>query len=462
MKNTMILFLLVLLFASISYSQDATTYSTIDEGDWTVESIWVDGNVPPNNGTISNNSIIKINHDVTLYGDFIVDVNSFTLYVNQGNTLIITGDVNSTKNMKTYIQETATFQVGTPPDHCTNYDFCTETSSNNCNYENSEYYVGGSSNSSLSISGLFHLYGDFVVENKFDIQVESRGGFIVEGSFTAKNQAEVSFTGEGENTSSGSIGCNMNFINSAIVSMVGATLDIGGSMLFGNSSDIYIVGSTLNVTDSICSFEGRGSGALITIHSEYSDGSAAPPGDDSQVNSGHFCNEVLPIELLSFTAETIRNQVNLQWSTATETNNDYYTIERSVDLQVWELVAQVRGAGNSNQVLHYSMTDANPLPGLNYYKLKQTDFDGQYEYFGPLPVMIEAVDELDFSVIKRPSEWIIQLQGTNDCQIEIYTLSGQKVLSQQVSVSISIQAPAQAVVIRVITPGNQAVAKIIM
>ncbi|MFA4852207.1 MAG: T9SS type A sorting domain-containing protein, partial [Bacteroidales bacterium] len=89
---------------------------------------------------------------------------------------------------------------------------------------------------------------------------------------------------------------------------------------------------------------------------------------------------VLPIELLSFTSECDNQKIKLLWSTASETNNDYFTIEKSKDLQTWNIVATVNGAGNSNNYIYYSAEDNEPYSGNSYYKLKQTDYDGAFTY----------------------------------------------------------------------------------
>jgi Secretion system C-terminal sorting domain len=94
--------------------------------------------------------------------------------------------------------------------------------------------------------------------------------------------------------------------------------------------------------------------------------------------SGNLC--VLPIELLSFTGEPAGNRNLLKWTTATETNNDYFTIEKSNDAVGWMTVTRVNGAGNSTQVLNYSTYDNEPYPGTTYYRLKQTDYNGAYTY----------------------------------------------------------------------------------
>ena len=91
----------------------------------------------------------------------------------------------------------------------------------------------------------------------------------------------------------------------------------------------------------------------------------------------------LPIELLYFGAKQTDKKVVLDWATASETNNHFFQIERSKDAINYEIVGMVSGAGNSTQQKNYSFTDNDPLTGVSYYKMIQTDFDGETEEFGP-------------------------------------------------------------------------------
>ena len=88
----------------------------------------------------------------------------------------------------------------------------------------------------------------------------------------------------------------------------------------------------------------------------------------------------LPIELVYFEAKCENNEALLKWTTATETNNDHFTIERSYDGTAFEVIAIVDGAGNSTSLIDYSYTDKNFLANRAYYRLKQTDFDGKHSY----------------------------------------------------------------------------------
>jgi hypothetical protein len=91
-------------------------------------------------------------------------------------------------------------------------------------------------------------------------------------------------------------------------------------------------------------------------------------------------NHALPVELIGFSARLVEGRTELQWETATEINNDYFTIEHSTDGQEFRPIGTQPGAGNSNRVMRYSAIHDSPVRGYNYYRLKQTDFDGQYSY----------------------------------------------------------------------------------
>ncbi|MBK0404610.1 zinc-dependent metalloprotease [Adhaeribacter sp. BT258] len=88
----------------------------------------------------------------------------------------------------------------------------------------------------------------------------------------------------------------------------------------------------------------------------------------------------LPVHLETFTAQLVQDQVLLRWKTAQETNNHYFEIERSGNSKDWQLIGKVNGSGNSSVPQAYTFTDADPIQGQNYYRLKQVDYDGRSEY----------------------------------------------------------------------------------
>jgi hypothetical protein len=142
----------------------------------------------------------------------------------------------------------------------------------------------------------------------------------------------------------------------------------------------------------------------------------------------------LPVELLNFDADCEKNIVNLKWKTASETNNDYFTIERSNDAISWEKIITLEGARNSTQQLSYSATDKKPLDGISYYRLMQTDFDGKSEFFNPVAVKCEK-DAANISIEYFPNPATAELGASfknelqNKATVIIYDLFGRKVLS---------------------------------
>ena len=86
----------------------------------------------------------------------------------------------------------------------------------------------------------------------------------------------------------------------------------------------------------------------------------------------------LPIKLVQFDAKAAGAAVEVTWTTAEEKNNDFFSIERSEDGQNFVKIEEIDGAGNSSQILRYKTMDNQPLAGISYYRLKQTDFDGKF------------------------------------------------------------------------------------
>ena len=98
---------------------------------------------------------------------------------------------------------------------------------------------------------------------------------------------------------------------------------------------------------------------------------------------------VLPVELLKFNAECDKGKINTSWATASEMNNDYFTVEKSGDGLNFTPFSIVKGAGNSSKILNYFATDRSPYSGISYYRLRQTDYDGKNSLSNIVPVNCE-------------------------------------------------------------------------
>ncbi|MCJ8288438.1 MAG: T9SS type A sorting domain-containing protein [Crocinitomicaceae bacterium] len=138
---------------------------------------------------------------------------------------------------------------------------------------------------------------------------------------------------------------------------------------------------------------------------------------------------ILPIELNDFYATVEpNNSVRLNWSTFSEYNNDYFTVERSRFGLFWEEVRHVQGAENSQQWNEYLTFDTNPMNGMSYYRLRQTDFDGQMTFSDLRSVNINGSQ---LEVFPNPTNAKLTLTG-NALELEtirIYTVLGQDVTS---------------------------------
>ena len=137
----------------------------------------------------------------------------------------------------------------------------------------------------------------------------------------------------------------------------------------------------------------------------------------------------LPIELVDFSALLKDSRtVDLAWQTASEKNNDYFTIERSTDGKNWTIIQEVKGAGNSNSVLNYETEDVLMEKGIYYYRLKQTDFDGAFTYSDIRAVAVNnPINET--SIYPNPTNGSFTLTYSEDKEAPaLYTSMGTEVV----------------------------------
>ena len=135
----------------------------------------------------------------------------------------------------------------------------------------------------------------------------------------------------------------------------------------------------------------------------------------------------LPIELVFFKAKVCEKAVCLNWETATEINNEYFTIERSADGETWKEIVRMDGAGNSEETLSYSYQDQRPLKGVSYYRLKQTDFDGKFTYSSAEVVMYTHDSGIKIYPNPVSHSLFVESQNIDTYQIEFMNLSSRPV-----------------------------------
>ncbi len=137
----------------------------------------------------------------------------------------------------------------------------------------------------------------------------------------------------------------------------------------------------------------------------------------------------LPVHLLDFNAAAIASNVNVKWTTTSEINNDYFNVEKSLDGKNWLVIGTVKGAGNTEALTNYNFVDANPVMGMQYYRLQQTDINGQFTYSSIAPVNFSTTISSQLNIFPMPANNFInvELPGATDMMVTIYNTNGQKV-----------------------------------
>ncbi len=154
---------------------------------------------------------------------------------------------------------------------------------------------------------------------------------------------------------------------------------------------------------------------------------------------GSLENDALPVELLSFTATALENEVLLRWATASESNNSHFSVERSTNAEVFESIGLVQGAGNSSELLLYQFSDDRPYSGNNFYRIRQVDFSGTYDFSEIVRVPFEQKEDLNLNLYPNPvgSNQILRIEvsGINEVMgtLTLYNSKGQLMLEKQVS-----------------------------
>jgi hypothetical protein len=166
----------------------------------------------------------------------------------------------------------------------------------------------------------------------------------------------------------------------------------------------------------------------------------------------------LPIQLINFTATARQSEVELKWSTASELNNDFFTIQRSRDAENWDDVITVKGAGTVNVRTDYETTDGLPFNGVSYYRLKQTDFDKQYSYSQVRRV--ELNNEFHLKVYPNPSNGTFTVSTGFEIgldNIRLTNMVGQlipiQLQSDQTSTTLTSQSIAPGIYILQVSKG---------
>lgn len=162
--------------------------------------------------------------------------------------------------------------------------------------------------------------------------------------------------------------------------------------------------------------------------------------DWSNFGFGGSVANPLPVKLTAFNVSCAENQIDIQWTTASEQNSSHFVVEKSRDLINWTSVSQVQAAGNSNHEINYSSVDLNGSNGVFYYRLKQVDYNGESEIYGPISVNCEN-SQNEMIVYPNPSNGDFTLeitwnQPSTFTQIQIIDLTGKIIQEMDLNLNV--------------------------
>jgi hypothetical protein len=145
--------------------------------------------------------------------------------------------------------------------------------------------------------------------------------------------------------------------------------------------------------------------------------------------SGLSWSNIVPVQLIYFRGKAEAERVRLNWATATEINSSYFNVERSTDLKDFTAIGKITSAGDSRQRIEYNFLDEAPLPGVNYYRLKQVDKDGTSEYSKIIAISPQT-DASRFIIYPNPSDGNnikLQFDNLELDGIKLVTMLGQEI-----------------------------------
>lgn len=249
----------------------------------------------------------------------------------------------------------------------------------------------------LTVYDTLLVDGDLEVSGQSSLVVQSGGVLLVTGNFIA---------------SGGSVSSNDGKI------VVQGDLSASGSSDINNTSDAFYVYGTVT---------GSGGSTLTGTYADEATLSSADSELYSLASGG-----TLPVEFLYVKAEAAAG-VTIKWATASELNNDFFTVERSKDGVNFEEVASANGAGTSEEINTYEIEDNNAFTGTSYYRVKQTDFDGKSAYSALVKVTNNSVADVKLNVYPNPAVNEVRIDisrlGSN-IEIEIMDINGGSVYSE--------------------------------
>ena len=302
-----------------------------------------------------------------------------------------------------------------------------------------QHFVSNNTTSGITINGVLVIESSGIVIGNQNITTNSSGEIINRGALALSEQIH----------NYGNL-YNSNWISSDYMYIEGYLCNSGTiSISDGEIMDLY--GGTVECGGTLLTDEIRveNDGAEVAVLRDLN--ICRGDGDDPIIDkvSGtvdtatiEVCGRALPVELYTYSVKLEDNQVRIDWSTATEIDNDYFVVERSSDGYSFEEFARVEGSGNSTSIRNYGISDEFPFEGVSYYRLRQVDFDGKMTFFDIKTVENKNgyVDKNGITVFPNPimehSKFEIGLEGFGGeiVQIKIQNMNGFLIYSNEIEI----------------------------
>ncbi len=312
-------------------------------------------------------------------------------------------------------------------------------------------------NNWLACNGTFNTGANPSLSNSFNISLQKGKQYVlVISGFSTSNTGTyiVNFSSSG----SGQVYDNSNFPGSGYESTYAIVNNTTGNIVaFDANTDLsngsiypaesYTIHGVVNLGGtSLASYVG---GNFSTFQTAISNSTICAALSSNNVPVT-IIPTALPIELLSFTGKQQNESILLNWKTSSEENNDFFTLEHSLDGYEFEFLTEVDGKGNSTITNDYRFNHKDPTVGTNYYRLSQTDFDGTTKDAGVIAVDYKS-DKIVATVMPNPirqNEINLNYISPQDAEIEIEVIdmTGKVLIQTTVSVSEgenNIQLPIQ-------------------
>lgn len=198
--------------------------------------------------------------------------------------------------------------------------------------------------------------------------------------------------------------------------------------IYGSSTDLW--GTTWTSSDLNANNFG------VAISANLSGENVMPNANIDHIRITIYYSSILPVELLYFNAECAsENEVIINWATASEINNDYFLVEKSINGINFEMIDSVKGAGTNNQLLEYSVKDLKPSSDINYYRLNQIDFNGEHKYSNIVEASCLTIND-EFISYPNPTSESITVKGNG--RVSVYNVLGENIYESDVNEAMSL------------------------